>query len=212
MSPRIDPKPKIFGVGLSRTGTLSLAVALTRLGFETRHFPDDPTTQRELKAGYYRLSLLSGVDALLDIPVAPFYAQLDRAFPGSRFILSTRDTDAWLKSVENHFRMFVDHRRNAFDDFVFAAVYGSLEFSPERFAWVKERHEANVRSYFADRPRDLLVIDVSDGNGWNPLCDFLGLAAPDEPFPHVNEALVRADTLANRFRRRMANAMSRIRP
>jgi hypothetical protein len=23
--------------------------------------------------------------------------------------------------------------------------------------------------------------------GWGPLCDFLGVAVPDEPFPHLNE-------------------------
>lgn len=203
---------KIFGVGLSRTGTWSLSLALTRLGFETRHFPNDQATQRELRAGQYKLSVLDQVDALMDIPVAPYYAQFDRAFPGSRFILSTRATGPWLKSVENHFRLYVDHRRDSFDDFVFAAVYGSVEFSAGRFAWVKEQHEANIRKYFADRPEDLLIIDVSHGNPWELLCKFLGRPIPDEPFPHGNRALLRPDTFANRLASRLTNAVRRIRP
>ena len=162
---------KIFGVGLSRTGTLSLTAALTELGVETRHYPDDPLTQAELRAGSYELSVLNEVQALTDIAVAPYYRQLDRAFPGSRFILTTRETEAWLASVEKHFAMYVEHRRDAFDEFVLASVYGCVHFSAERFRDVKELHEANVRAYFADRPDDLLVLDVADA-------DSMGAALP----------------------------------
>jgi hypothetical protein len=178
---------KVFGIGLSRTGTYSLTTALNALGIPTRHFPNDPITQEELKTGRYRLSVLDEVQALTDIPIAPFYPQLDRAFPGSRFILTTRETESWLASYENHYRMYVEHQRDEFDDFVFACVYGCLHFNAERFRDVKERHEAEVRRYFADRPRDLLVLDVA-GATWEPLCEFLGLPVPDEPYPHDNRA------------------------
>ena len=33
-------------------------------------------------------------------------------------------------------------------------------------------------------PERLLVFDVADG--WAPLCGFLGLPVPDEPFPRTN--------------------------
>lgn len=26
------------------------------------------------------------------------------------------------------------------------------------------------------------------GEGWEPLCDFLGVDVPDEPFPHTNDS------------------------
>jgi hypothetical protein len=35
-------------------------------------------------------------------------------------------------------------------------------------------------------PERLLVFDV--GEGWKPLCDFLGVEVPDEPFFRLNEA------------------------
>ena len=141
---------RIFGIGLSRTGTLSLA-ALQTLGIETRHYPNDARTQDELRHGHYKLSILQTVRALTDIGISPFYAQLDEAYPDSRFILTTRETEGWLASVEKHFRNYVDLRREPVDDFVFASVYGSLHFSADRFRYVKELHDENVRRYFSPR-------------------------------------------------------------
>jgi hypothetical protein len=83
--------------------------------------------------------------------------------------------------------MYVEYQRDAFVDFVHACVYGSLDFSAERFRYVKELHEENVRSYFLERPDDFLVLDVFAP--WPPLRRFLGVAQPDAPFPHVNKAL-----------------------
>lgn len=45
-----------------------------------------------------------------------------------------------------------------------------------------ETHNAAVREAF-DENR-LLVFEAS--HGWEPLCAFLGVDEPDEPFPHVN--------------------------
>ena len=45
-----------------------------------------------------------------------------------------------------------------------------------------EQHNADVR---AAVPRDRLV-EWQPGDGWEPICDALGLPVPDEPYPHVN--------------------------
>ena len=203
-------RPKVFGIGLSRTGTLSLTRGLDMLGYRARHYPNDPTTQDELRSGRYALTVLREVDALTDIPVAPFYPQLDAIFPGSKFILTTRATESWLPSVANHFRMYVEHRRDAFDDFMLACVYGSLHFSEARFRYVKELHEDNVRRYFHERPDDLLVLDVSDGDPWQPLCAFLGVDVPTDPFPHTNRALAKP-ALKPGLRRRLRDGLARAR-
>lgn len=188
MAALAGPHVKIFGIGLSRTGTLTLAKALTILGLDAQHFPDDAGTQEELKAGRYDLSILREKEALTDIPVAPFYAQFDALFPDSKFILTTRPTDSWLRSVENHFEMWVNQRRTPFDDFVHACVYGTLQFNASRFEYVKQLHEENVRRYFADKPGRLLEFDMFSGDEWATLCRFLGLPVPDVPFPHENRA------------------------
>jgi hypothetical protein len=181
---------KIFGIGLSRTGTLSLTKALTILGIKAKHYPNDKITQKELRAGNYNLSLFNEVQALTDIPVSLYYPQFDRLFPDSKFILTTRPIDSWLTSVENHFKLYVEHMRDDFDDFVLACVYGTLHFNAERFRYVKELHEYNVRRYFSGRPEKLLIFDVSQGDGWEKICDFLGCSIPNEVFPHANEKLL----------------------
>ena len=49
-----------------------------------------------------------------------------------------------------------------------------------------ERHNSEVRAYFADRPEDLLVMDITAGDGWDVLCPFLGVEAPADEFPMMN--------------------------
>jgi hypothetical protein len=49
---------------------------------------------------------------------------------------------------------------------------------------VFERHNEAVRLMVP--PERLLVFDVREG--WAPLCDFLGVEVPEQPFPRLNEA------------------------
>ena len=49
---------------------------------------------------------------------------------------------------------------------------------------VFERHTENVERRVP--PGQLLVYEVSQG--WGPLCRFLGVPEPDEPFPRLNDA------------------------
>lgn len=101
---------KIFGIGLSRTGTSSLNEALNMLGFPSVHFPADPSTRaavaRYLRHGetFPRLPLLDTSVGLTDTPVCCILHPLDAAYPGSKFILTVREEDEWLSSCERHWR------------------------------------------------------------------------------------------------------------
>ena len=75
---------KVFGIGLSKTGTTSLSAALAILGYRSKHFPKDEDFAR--------------YDAFSDITVAMKFKTLDRFFPGSQFIYTVRDEPAWLAS------------------------------------------------------------------------------------------------------------------
>jgi len=183
---------KVFGIGLSKTGTSSLTEALTHLGIRSVHYPYDDATYHELRGGRYRLSILEDYDGVADIPVAPFFAQLDAAYPGSKFVLTVRDKGAWLRSAEVHWRLMMEWWNNfpqfkRFHEFISACTYGTIEFSAERFSYAYDAHEREVHRHFADRPDDLLVLDICSGEGWEKLCPFLGLDVPDAPFPHANE-------------------------
>ena len=175
-------RPRIFGIGLSKTGTHSLTGALDALGIPCVHFPDPGL----MLAGRYE-EALGDHDAATDISVGAFYPQLDRAFPGSRFILTLRDVEPWLDSVEDH------RRRRAHEtdpDCPKAAVrqllYATRGFDRETFRRAYHEHEHAARAYFADRPDDLLVVDLCAHPSWDALCAFLGRPVPDEPFPHLN--------------------------
>lgn len=182
---------KIFGIGLSKTGTTSLGLALNRLGIPTIDFPHDPVTLSQLENGDYRLRVLERYRAVTDTPVAPYYAQLDKLFPGSKFILTVRDPEKWLRSVEEHWKFsheWAEHHRDfrRFTYFMHVAVYGTYAFERDRYAHVYAQHTRNVLEYFKDRPDDLLVLKVCDGESWEKLCPFLQVPVLDEPFPQVN--------------------------
>ena len=183
---------KVFGIGLSRTGTKSLTKALDLLGFNVMHYPTGKEVFEELTRGNYSFSLLQGYDGITDITVAPFYAQLDRLYPGSKFILTVRDKESWLRSLENHWS-----HKPAFDDrpgretrmkirrFLRAAVYGCYVFNRDRMSYVYDLHYKNVVEYFERRPESLLILDIVAGEGWEKLCPFLNKPIPHVPFPLV---------------------------
>jgi hypothetical protein len=187
---------KIFGIGLSRTGTKSLTSAFHVLGLKAIHYPEDETTLRELTEGNYRFSLLEHFDAITDITVSAFYPQLDQLFPGSKFILTVRDKESWLTSLEKHW-----FNRPAFSEtnqiekeihmhirrFLRSTVYGCYEFNRERMSYVYDLHYKNVLDYFCDRPESLLVLNIGAGEGWEKLCPFLGFDSIDQPFPYVKK-------------------------
>lgn len=191
---RMAQDAKVFGLGLSKTGTSTLSEALDILGIRSIHYPHDDQTFDELKRGDYSLSVLRHYRSVTDTPVAPYYAQLDQTWPGSKFILTVREKNSWMRSAENHWRILkntgqyaADSRFQAFTDFVNASVYGCLYFNAERFSFVYDRHIRSVREHFEGRPEDLLELDIVGGKGgWKELCEFLGLAVPAGiPFPHA---------------------------
>lgn len=100
---------KVLVLGLSRTGTKSLSCALNQLGIQCKHYPYDARTQRELASRNARLSILEQYQAIVDISVVPGYPALDRAYPGSKFILTVRDMDSWLVSLKRHLTNLYAH-------------------------------------------------------------------------------------------------------
>ncbi len=193
-----DINRKIFCIGLSRTGTKSLTVALYILGYNVIHYPHDEITFKELTQGNYNFNLLKDYDGISDITVSPFYSHLSKLFPNSKFILTVRNKEDWLNSFEKHWK-----DRPPFNDptqteiymkvrrFLRASVYGSYEFNRERMSYIYDLHYKNVLDYFKDKPNSLLVLDIFKDNNWKMLCDFLNLSPIDATFPNVktNEQL-----------------------
>ena len=189
---------KVFGIGLSRTGTTSLARALELLGLETRHFRD-PELRRLV-----RLEDALFLDAVTDVTMACQFETLERVFPQAKFVYTVRPLEGWLRSMERHFegrtpRGLRDrlHAIAAREDVppgagyevepFYHAVMHALYTGHESWEAAWHAHDARVRAHFADRPEKLLVFDVgAAGHGWAELCGFLGRPVPDRPFPHLS--------------------------
>jgi hypothetical protein len=182
---------KIFGIGLSKTGTMSLTAALGALGFRVLHaghrFVDEPPEG------------LTALDGATD-ELATEYARLDQKFPGARFILTTRALEPWLKSCQHQFRAPVDPATRG--GRIILDLYGTTQFDRDRFAAGYQRHHEAVHAYFARRERDLLVMDVAAGDGYEKLCPFLGVPVPGSPFPREN-----VSRSADRFWRRVRRSL-----
>lgn len=140
-----------------------------------------------------------GDQALTDIPAACFSEELIAAYPDAKVILTTRTPSSWYRSM---IRTIHSLQTSPLDRFLvlFASPYiklvsrvmdlivehyfeGSISEHGER---VFESHNELVRNTAACQQRDFLEFQI--GDGWRPLCEFLGKAEPEMDFPHVNDA------------------------
>lgn len=159
---------KIFGIGLSKTGSRSLAQALKLLGYSTMHYP-------------WSLDDIEKHTATLDIPVSCRFKELDILFPGSKFILTWRDYDSWIASTSK--KPPDPHKPPIWKLETRLRTYGSLHFDYECYTRTWHRHHEEVMSYFSNRPNDFLLLKLSNPDKWGALCHFLGRDIPDEPYP-----------------------------
>ncbi|NIQ13131.1 MAG: hypothetical protein GTO02_01590, partial [Candidatus Dadabacteria bacterium] len=79
---------KIFGIGLSRTGTTSLNKALEILGYKSIHWPSNNQILTDICDGRFKWDILQTYDALTDIHGAAFYREFDKEYLNSKFILT----------------------------------------------------------------------------------------------------------------------------
>jgi hypothetical protein len=113
---------------------------------------------------------------------------LDAAYPGSKFILTTRDESKWLESVRAHWSYERNPHRWEWDTYPISnrlhqALYRRKSFDAAVFRERYWRHNWDVVEYFKDRPNDFLIMNVDAGDGWRELCGFLGKPVPGVPYP-----------------------------
>lgn len=195
-------REKIFGIGLSRTGTTSLNAALGQLGYHSIHWAN-PMTMDLIGQEDFVL-----YDAFTDIPVCNQFEALYHAFPNSKFILTTRDPESWERSVTRHYFNTVGHDTIAsvsrspsnrkFRDkaaFVHQGVYGAFD----NWLDAQEAYHRRVRAFFSDKPKDrFLEMNIVGGDGFEKLCAFLGVPAPEKPFPKNNAGAMLTTTSVKR--------------
>jgi hypothetical protein len=177
---------KIFGIGLSKTGTMSLQKALELLGFSCTRWSMELLEDVVLKKDFARVfETVKQYDSFRNWPWPLIYKELDKQFPESKFILTLRkDNKTWLRSIKEHVAI-----RGPREFGVQKLTYGYNSPRGHEHEYIEryERHNREVVDYFRDRPDDLLVVCWENGDGWNRLCSFLNKPIPPKPFPHVNK-------------------------
>ncbi|PGH07121.1 hypothetical protein GX51_01908 [Blastomyces parvus] len=223
---------KVLALGVGRTGTASLRAALERLGYvDTYHMmsasvenpPDCLMWQDALAAKYDGVGefgrkewdqLLGHCQAVCDWPACAFAKELIEAYPNAKVILTTRDVDSWHSSVmKTVWWRVTDPEHRLISNFSWAAsmYYPMLQkffdtfFKgdfPNKGKQVYQNHVEEVRSLV---PKERLL-EYKIGEGWGPLCQFLGEEVPDAVFPRGNDMHGFVERCRTRNRRQMMNA------
>jgi hypothetical protein len=187
---------RVVGAGLGRTGTKSLQLALEMLlGAPCYHMAEVfkhrnhiPIWEREAAALEPNLDgVLDGYVAAVDWPAAAFWRELAAANPSAVILLSTRrDAETWWESAD---KTIFDGLRRGIPGPEMLAMWQQVsargftaQLDHDAAIAAYERHNADVRAT-ADPAR---LVEWQPGDGWQPLCDALGLSVPAEPFPHTN--------------------------
>jgi Sulfotransferase domain len=201
---------RVIGVGMHRTGSMSVKAALERLGFGPcyhglealrRATDGDHWLAAYETGGQVDWSVIfEGYRATLDWPTIHFWEQLATAYPDAKILLTDRDPERWWDSHVGMFqrgtafaRELNDEQRRWTEESGFArmqtalgrivsATFDGRVYDKAHCLRVFEQHYERVRRTMpAER-----LLDYRVQEGWEPLCRFLGVDVPDEPFPRVN--------------------------
>ena len=195
---------KVVGAGFGRTGTLSLKTALERLGFGPCYHMMEVFPRPEHVAMWHRLAfehtmdwdeIFRGFQATVDWPAARWWREIAAHYPDAKVLLSVRDPEAWYKSMSDTIYQpmkspapdgapeIVRLQSEMIRRSVLAETFDNRFEDKAHAIEVFKRHNQAVRD--AIDPARLLVFDVREG--WTPLCRFLGVPIPGEPFPRLND-------------------------
>ena len=185
----------VIGAGFGRTGTDSLKNALEILGlgpcyhmFEVLPHQDRVDMWKASTQGQIPDwdQVFAGYNATVDWPGAHYWRELAEHYPDAKIILSVRDADKWFDSMSSTIMPVL--RTGEPDSlgtmmFVRQTFEGNID-DREHVIDCYNRHNAGVQAAFG--PDRLLVYHL--GSGWDPLCAFLGVAVPDQPYPFGNSS------------------------
>jgi tetratricopeptide (TPR) repeat protein len=201
---------KIVCVGRNKTGTTSIEAALHSFGLKTGQQARGEILKDDWARRDFRriIGLCRTADAFQDVPFSNAFTfqAVDANFPGSKFILTVRDSpDEWFESlIRFHTRIVNKGRLPTADDLrafeyrykgylwdAFVLNYGADEdLLYDREAYIANYldHNRSVTEYFRHRPDDLLVLNVSHADAMKQLCAFVGVPYRGQAMPHLNRS------------------------
>lgn len=164
-------KQKVFIIGLPRTGTTSVSVALLEQGLKVAHMAF--TKQAFMLA-----------DAISDVPCFSDYRQLDGLFPQAKFVYLERDMAKWVPSMQMLLGKMLPHLEAKSGRFhpimkrsfrhTFAIDKVTDPADEAHLIACYQRHQNEVLAYFHGR-EDFISLDISHAGSLSRLLQFLGL-------------------------------------
>jgi hypothetical protein len=191
-----DHQPRgvmVFGIGLSRTGTTSMAVALREFGLKSHH-----ATGRLVRLnGTANAFWAQAFDAQTDIQVSLVYKELFDMFPTAKFVLTSRDPKAWAKASLAFFgdhawlwklNQPVEHVGMISADNLFKRMYGNeyAQYDVEAWERVYKTYEADVIEFFTKKhnaAHRLYKFDVTK-DGYDELARVIGTSNVPKHLQH----------------------------
>lgn len=197
---------RVIGSGFGRTGTLSMKHALEELGYAPCYHMEEVVRRPAHVRAWLDVAagrpvdwqeLFAGYDAAVDFPASVVYCELMAEWPEAKVVHTVRDPDRWYDStyetiyqarhlfpgwarrVAPPLRRFAEMVDGLIWDGLFEGRFEDQEYAIGRYREWTEEVVATVP------PERLLVFEP--GDGWAPLCEFLGVLQPAGPFPHVND-------------------------
>lgn len=174
---------KVFIIGLPRTGTTSVSIALLEHGYSVAH-------QAFTKAAF------EAADIVSDAPCFSDYQQLDKLFPNAKFVYLDRALDKWVPSMQMLLERMLPHldaTTGRFHPILKRSFQHSFHihtsdnvFDEQHLIDCYQSHQQQVYSYFAGR-KDFLSIDISQPSSLMKLMLFIGIKCESDAFPHVNK-------------------------
>ncbi|MGW8194249.1 MAG: sulfotransferase family protein [Desulforhopalus sp.] len=187
---------KIIGAGMGRTGTASLKVALETLNIGRCYHMTEVLKHPEYIQHWINAAegngdwdtIYNGYSATVDNPGCNYWKELAEYYPTAKVILTSRDANTWFDSTNEtiHSVEFARFMKNSpFGEMIQKTMWDRMENRMQDREYMVEffnkRSAEIIDSIAAER---LLVYHV--GDGWTPLCEFLGVPAPDTAFPRIN--------------------------
>eukprot|EP01104_Vermistella_antarctica_P017742 TRINITY_DN634_c1_g1_i1.p1 TRINITY_DN634_c1_g1~~TRINITY_DN634_c1_g1_i1.p1 ORF type:complete len:348 (+),score=54.67 TRINITY_DN634_c1_g1_i1:203-1246(+) len=169
----------VVDLGFHKTGTTTIDAALQHLGYDVcaalRWISKFISNTGEMNMRMFRHFINSGkCNAYQDLPWFMLYKEFDQIYPRhAKYILTYRPTVDWMASVQHHFG---GQASTAGRKAVYGEKYGKVDGNQQHYMDTYEAHNAAVLDFFKDRPDDLLVVNLTNGDlTWENLCPFLNI-------------------------------------
>jgi hypothetical protein len=181
---------------------MSMKRALDILGFGPCHHMEEVLKDQSQVAAWLAAAkgeehnwdeMFKGYTSCVDWPSAAYWRELANYYPDAKIILTNRTAESWYASISKTIFATIGEKteENAehYTDF-FEMVWrmvglNTFDGDITNKDHVIEVFNANVKAAQDAFPSDRLLT-YTIGDGWQPLCDWLGVAVPDIPFPRTN--------------------------